>query len=102
MLVCSICGVPAPANPRAAGWQVQGHGKAMCPDCLAERRFARSVKGKAPRGVAAPVVGGQRNTCVSQNTTISPACQDFGDEIAEIEWEFAQAERLGRHKVRLV
>ena len=77
MLVCSVCGTPAPKNPKRAGWLVRGHGNLVCPDCAADMRLKATNRG----GSLGSVVS--RETLFNyHNDSISPSgCQAKSAEI---------------------
>lgn len=95
MLVCSVCGTPAPKNPERAGWLVRGHGNLVCPDCTADARLKATNRGGSLGFVKSHEVSLNYN-----NDSISASgCQaKSADFIAIAEAEFAE----GARRVRFV
>lgn len=47
LVFCRICGAVA-SRAEARSWAVQGHGKAVCPECLADARLnAKTRSGRS-------------------------------------------------------
>ena len=47
LFVCRVCGAIA-SRAEARSWAVQGHGKAVCPECLADARLnAKTRSGRS-------------------------------------------------------
>ena len=95
MLVCSVCGTPAPKNPKRAGWLVRGHGNLVCPDCIADMRLKATNRG----GSLGFVKQYQVASNYSNDSISASDCQAKSEDfIAIAEAEFAE----GARRVRFV
>jgi len=97
-VVCSICGLHAPRNPREAGWVIRGHHNVVCPECRAEAALKAKARGGRPGAF------GRESVVLYDNDSIPPfGCQENSQEnlpdfIAFVEHQFAE----GARRVRLV